>query len=496
MKIAISYPPLESGKGVPLLQQNRQFQWFNNPTVIYPVVPASAATLLKTRGYDVLWDDAIARRESYARWKEALLAQKPDLVAFESKTPTIRRFWSIVDDLKRTADWDLKIVLYGDHVTAMPEETLRNSRVDYVVTGGDYDFMLLSLAESLRGGAFDPSKLEGGVWWREGEEFRSSGSFDNRRHKLDELPCIDRDLTQWRLYAFDNGNFKHHPGTYTMAGRDCWYAKCTFCSWTTTYPKFNVRSPESVLDEVEMLVDRYGVKEIFDDTGTFPAGNWLKRFCDGIVERGLHRRVVLGCNMRFDALNLEQYRMMKKANFRFLLFGLESVNQKTLDRLRKGDDRETIVRSCSDAARAGLEPHLTVMFGYPWEDLDDVNRTVDFAQYLMRKGYAKTLQSTIVIPYPGTPLFRECRENGWLKHEDWDRYDMREPIMITPMGDETLLKACQRLYAVAFHPEFVLRRLLSIRSLDDVKFIARGVRFVWGHLKDFRPSSRRPKNPA
>ncbi len=493
MRVSISYPPLESGKGVPLLSQNRQFQWFNNPTVIYPVVPASAATLLQSRGHEVIWDDAIARRGSYADWLANLLKAKPDLVAFESKTPTIRRFWGIVDEIKARADWDLKVALYGDHVTALPEETLANCGVDFVVTGGDYDFMLLSLAEALKGGSFDPSRLEGGFWWREGDRLRSNGSFDNRRHRLDELPRIDRDLTQWRLYAYDNGNFKRHPGAYTMAGRDCWYGKCTFCSWTTTYPKFNVRSPESVLDEVEMLSDRYGVKEVFDDTGTFPAGNWLKRFCEGVVERGLNRKVVLGCNMRFDALNLEQYRMMKKANFRFLLFGLESVNQKTLDRLRKGDDRETMLRSCSDAARAGLEPHLTVMFGYPWENLEDVNRTVDFGQFLMRKGYAKTLQSTIVVPYPGTPLFSECRENGWLKTEDWDRYDMREPIMRTPMGDEMLLAACQRLYRVAFHPEFILRRLLAIRGLDDLRFIVRGVRFVLGHLKDF--SSRKNGKP-
>ena len=152
-----------------------------------------------------------------------------------------------------------------------------------------------------------------------------------------------------------------------------------------------------------------------------------------------------------------------------------------------------MLRSCSDAARAGLEPHLTVMFGYPWENLEDVNRTVDFGQFLMRKGYAKTLQSTIVVPYPGTPLFSECRENGWLKTEDWDRYDMREPIMRTPMGDEMLLAACQRLYRVAFHPEFILRRLLAIRGLDDLRFIVRGVRFVLGHLKDF--SSRKNGKP-
>ena len=55
MKIAITYPPLESDKGIPLLGQNRQFQWFNNPTYIYPMVPAYAATLWQSKGFDVTW---------------------------------------------------------------------------------------------------------------------------------------------------------------------------------------------------------------------------------------------------------------------------------------------------------------------------------------------------------------------------------------------------------------------------------------------------------
>ena len=59
MKIFVSYPPLE-GKGTPMLGQNRQFQWFHNPSFIYPMVAASTATLLKSEGHDVFWDDGIA----------------------------------------------------------------------------------------------------------------------------------------------------------------------------------------------------------------------------------------------------------------------------------------------------------------------------------------------------------------------------------------------------------------------------------------------------
>ena len=101
MKISISYPPLNSKKGTPLLSQNRQFQWFSDPTYIYPVIPASAATLLKANGYEVFWDDAIAENLTYEEWKARLIREKPDVIVIETKTPVIKRHWQIIDDLKK-----------------------------------------------------------------------------------------------------------------------------------------------------------------------------------------------------------------------------------------------------------------------------------------------------------------------------------------------------------------------------------------------------------
>ena len=64
-----------------------------------------------------------------------------------------------------------------------------------------------------------------------------------------------------------------------MSGRDCWHAKCTFCSWTTLYPTYRTRDPIDVVNEIGDLIARYGVKEIMDDSGSFPVGTWLKTFC-------------------------------------------------------------------------------------------------------------------------------------------------------------------------------------------------------------------------
>jgi len=483
MKVSISYPPIESEKGIPLLAQNRQFQFFAKPTYIYPCVPAYAATLLNQNGHEVVWDDGIAEEKRYDIWLKGFEGISPDLAMIETKTPVVKRHWKIIDDIKRVSP-DTKVVLVGDHVTALPEESFLNSKVDFVLTGGDYDFLLLNLVNWLEG----KGELEKGIWFRDGKNVKNTGKFE-LKHDLNELPFINRELTKWKLYSEKNGNFKKLPGTYTMAGRDCWHRKdggCSFCSWTTLFPQYRVRKPELVVDEIGFLIEKYGIKSVFDDSGSFPPGNWLKKFCELMIEKGYNKRIEVGCNMRFGALSLDEYKLMKKAGFRMMLSGLESASQKTLDRINKNLKIEEIVDSCKKAKKAGLEPHLTVMLGYPWEKREDAFRTFELAKSLFEKGYADTLQATIVIPYPGTSLFSECQKNGWLLTEDWEDYDMRGLVVKTETTEEDVKEITQRMYKLFFNPKYLLRKISRIRGADDLRFAFRGVRKVFGHLNDFK----------
>lgn len=483
MKVMIAYPPLESDKGIPLLGQNRQFQWFSSPTYIYPMVPASAASLLKTKGYEVIWTDGIAEGLKYNEFLDVVRVEKPDIIAMETKTPVVERHWKIVRDLKNLEETAPKVVLVGDHVTALPDETMKNCPVDFVLTGGDYDFLLTNLVDHLTKG----DALEPGIWFRENDKIGNTGHYV-LDHDLDSLPFIDRDLTQWRRYSEKNGNYKYLPGTYTMAARDCWWGRCSFCSWTTLYPgqDYRARSPQSLLDEIGILIERYGVKEVMDDSGSFPVGEWLTEFCNGMIERGYHNKIRLDCNMRFGRLKADDYLLMRKAGFRFILFGLESANQATLDRIKKNIKVSDIENGLREAKAAGLEPHITVMMGYPWEKYQDAERTVKLAREMFKKGYVDTLQATIVMPYPGTPLFRECRNNDWLVTDDWDRYDMREAIMKSPLTEGDIKALTRELYKVFMTPKFFFKKITQIRKPADIKFFWRAGWKVAGHLMDFR----------
>ena len=460
MRIAIAYPPLKSEKGVALLTQNRQFQWFSRPTYIFPVVPATAATMLKQAGHEVLFLDGIAAELTLEEFDARLAAFKPDYVVLETKTPVVKRHWAWI------AAHDYKVIMVGDHVTALPQESIEKPGVWAVIPGGDWDYGLVDFLNGDRHSGVYPFAL---------------------RESLKDTPWIDRDLVHWDLYAKKNGNFRRTPGTYIMSGRDCWHGKCTFCSWTTLYPKYRTRDPIDVVNEIEMLVSKYGVKEIMDDSGSFPVGEWLTTFCNEMIRRGLPKKVRIDCNMRFGRLTYDDYVLMRKAGFQFVLFGVESANQYTLDRFVKNLKVEDVEMGAEWAHRAGLNVHVTFMFGHAWEGKPEIANTVRLARKLLAKGWASTLQCTLTIPYPGTPLFKELEASDGLITKDWDEYDMRRAITKTPLVTEAEIKcAIQEVYRGFLQPAALWHRLTSTRTLFDFGFYYRGVRSLIGHLVDFK----------
>ena len=509
VKIAIGYPPIHSEKGAPLLSQNRQFQYFNSPTYIYPMVPAYAASNLQANGYRVFWLDGIAERKTQKQWLADLLTIKPDFLMVETKAPVVKAHWEQIKEIKKLLP-KTSLIWVGDHISYLPLEIFENSPVDFAITGGDYDFVIVNLLNHI----YQKDNLEGGVYWRKnnrqitarpklvnqlanGEKIFSSGAA-SLRHDLNSLPFVDRDLTPCKLYAYQNRNYKYTPGTYMYSGRDCWWNRCTFCVWDHTLnPVGSYRSftPERLFAEVKYVVDNYGVKEIFDDAGTMFVGNKLKRFCELLIESGYNKKVKYGCNMRFNAIpSQELYDLMGRAGFRFILYGMESGNQKTLDKLDKGTKEKDALIGPAMAKKAGLEPHVTIMLGYPWETYKDAKKTISTAKKAFQKGYYETMQATIIMPYPGTPLYREAKEKGWLLTQDYNRFDMREPVMKIPFSREKLLELEQELYLTFMTPQYILRKLSSIRSLKDFTYLFYMAKKLLGHLLDFNPAQTKAYN--
>jgi len=286
---------------------------------------------------------------------------------------------------------------------------------------------------------------------------------------FEQLPYPDRIFTdaknpRWQSY----GNYKFHPATHMMASNLCWYGKCTFCIDTAKLQageKRGVRSVDHVIEEIDDLIAQ-GYREVFDDSGTFPVGAWLEEFCKRMNEPYENKKpgmvycyrdkygrkkprkdfITIGCNMKPIKLD---YKMMANAGFRFILVGIESANQATVDRIQKGQRSEDIIPIIKSMSDAGLEPHLTSMFGYEWETHEDAMRTVNLVHYLLKKGYAKTAQASVFCP-PRT----------------------------APAPDQKGHKYIPMIYDAYKSPQFWYHKVKDMKRWEDFTYILRGARLV------------------
>lgn len=249
------------------------------------------------------------------------------------------------------------------------------------------------------------------------------------------IPCrISTNAFDKRYQVY--GNYKYHPATHMMAAVGCWHGRCSFC--VENNKKYIARPIGHVSEEVD-ICNRMGIREIFDDSGTFPIGDWLEGFCSRMIAKPY--KMVLGCNMRIQ--NVTDFSMMKAAGFRMILVGIESANQRTLDKINKGVKEDEIIPFFKKAAAAGLEPHIAVMFGYPWESKEEETKTLKLVHYLLRKGYAKTAQASIY----SVPGVSSC-DRGFVR----------------------------RIYEAGFYPDFWINKIKDVRRWEDLLYVFKGIR--------------------
>ena len=487
MRIAIIYPPIRRQGAWPHLGQNRQFRFSFSDVKIYPMVPASAATLLKKEGFTVLFLDGINLRLTLKDFEKRLADFSPDLVVIETKTPIIIFHWRYINKLKKKNPKVL-VALVGDHITALPSESFENCQVDFCLTGGDWDLGLLSLANFL---ARKKDKLTGGIFWREGKNIKNSGSL-RLLENLDLLPFIDRDLTNWQIYG---ENYLLRPCTYILSGRGCGGTgkepgACTFCVWQHTFwqRKARLRSPKNVVSEIKLLVEKYKVKEIFDDnesSGIWDQ-NWLKEFSQRMEKEGLVGQVFLSANARADSLDSKRCKILQKTGFRLLKVGLESGNEQTLKRINKKESLEQIKAGVKRAKDYGLVIMLTTMVGYPWESEKDVLKTFQIAKELMlyKTRAGDSLQSSILVPYPGTPLYEQALKEKWftIDPKDYQKFDMERPVLKTKINPGFW---CKKMWQIHLSPKFLAKSLVTIHSLDELRLLLRGAKSLLGHQRDY-----------
>jgi len=382
-----------------------------------PLGLAWIASVLEEHGHEVKIVDSPTLGLSIGDFVEIVKSWNPDIVGLSSLTPTIRLAYKAARAVK-AVDEGIKVVMGGVHVTFLWREVLEECPyVDYVVLGEGEESMP-RLVEALEGKA-ELSEVQGIALRNESGEAVWTGPW--RPVDLEKLPPPARQLLPMDKYTVFG---KPVRVVHVMASRGCPYG-CIFCATSYYFGRrVRYRRVEQVLDEVAECVDKYKTKTFaFTDDELTINRRWMESFIKGLRERGLD--IQWSCGARVDSVDERLLAKMFSSGCTMIYFGVESGSQETINKIGKRIDLKQAERVFEVIKRMGGSAVATFILGLPWETVDDMRKTVEFALKL-DPDYA---QFTYATPYPGTPLYEMAKKYDLIVDRDWSHYTTVRPVM-------------------------------------------------------------------
>ena len=446
--------------------------------VIMPLGIAYIAAVLKKNEFNVEILDCVPLKISREALGEKLKKINPDILAFTATVLTITNAIKVANYLKAILPEDTVFVIGGPHFTSLPEKTLEEACFDFGILGeGEYSF--LEFVKTIESGKKKFSEIKSLVWRENGNVIINERKLPIKN--LDEIPYPARELFFFfYFYAPMPGGYKRLPSAHMITSRGCPY-KCTFCDRSVFGNKFRARTANNVVDEIEVLVKEYGVKDIkfFDDLFTIDKKR-VMRICDEILNKKID--ISWSCSSRVDSVDLELLHKMKKAGCWMISYGIESGNQVVLDRIKKSITLEQSMQAIKWSKKVGIKTMALIIIGMPGETKQSIEDTISFAKKLS----TDVVAFYAVMVYPGNELYEIIKKEGKLLHENFGSFSClinssSSKLHYVPDGltEDYIKKSISRAYKEFYiRPSYMIRQLFSIKSMVDIKRFWRGFKAV------------------
>ncbi len=395
-----SYEGFDGGAGS-RYQGKREVRSFWYPTwLAQPAALVTQSKLVDAPAADLTLDDVRP------------MANRYDLAVLHTRSPSFPGDVQVAEALK-AENPALRIGFVGAKVAVDPVGSLLASPAIDFVAREEFDFTVAEIAEGR------PLAEVDGVTFRD-----DAGAVVHTPDRpiledMDRLPYVvdiyRRDL---RVEDYFIGYVKH-PYVSLYTGRGC-RSQCTFCLWPQTVGghRYRTRSVEHVLGEMALIPQYFPqVKEVFFDDDTFtddrPRAEEIAR---GLGQLGL----VWSCNAKAN-VPYETLKVLADNGLRLLLVGFETGNDQILKNIKKGVKVDRARQFAKDCRDLGITIHGTFIVGLPGETKETIQETIRYAKEIN----PHSLQVSIAAPYPGTALYRQAQENGWISDEDARLVDER-----------------------------------------------------------------------
>ncbi|MFH1507439.1 MAG: radical SAM protein [Candidatus Omnitrophota bacterium] len=362
-----------------------------------PIESAYLAAVLEKSGSVCYMRDYSAERKEWKDFEHDLILLKPDMLIINTTTPTIDNDMHAAFLAKRLEP-DILTVGKGAHFLVLDGDVLEKySELDVVIRGEGE----ITVAELAKGNDF---KVIDGITYR---DRKGQGIIRNRNRvfieNLDSLPFPARHLMNNKLYVrLDTGQQQ----TTIQAGRGCPYG-CIFClASKLSGKKVRLRSPDNICAEIELCLEQ-NIRNFFLRADTFTYNkDWVINVCKEIIKRNLKINWV--CNSRADTIDEAMLDAMKESGCYAVTVGIESGNQESLDKMKKGITLDQITRGVRLYRKKKIFVDGYFLTGFPWDTEKTIRDSIDFAIKLD----LDAADFHIAYPFPGTDLFELGLHHG------------------------------------------------------------------------------------
>ena len=372
------------------------------------------------------------------------VARDYDLVIIHTSTPSFPTDAMFAEDLKKQNPAVL-IGMVGAKVAVDPLNSLIASEAIDFVCREEFDYTCQDIA------AGKPFADVPGINYRAQDGSVESTGPRPMIENMDELPFVapvyKRDLKIDNYFI----GYLNYPYVSIYTGRGC-KSRCTFCLWPQTVGghRYRVRSVENVLEEVKWIRDNMPeVKELMFDDDTFtddaPRAEAIAR---GLGKLGITWSCNAKANVPYSTL-----KVMKENGLRLLLVGYESGDDQILVNIKKGVRTDFARRFNADCKKLGIKIHGTFILGLPGETEATIKKTIEYAKEIN----PHTIQVSLAAPYPGTFLYKQAVENGWLEENKTVNLVSKAGVQLAAIGYDHLSREQIYHHLEKFYREFYFR---------------------------------------
>jgi len=378
----------------------------------------------------------------------ARIAQTPsDVIGVTSTTLLYKSAMKLITIAKQ-AHPQAKTMLGGSHGTFWDENALNEYPSLDIVVRREGELTFIELLDKLQSQASLANVL--GITYRNGDKIVRNAD----RPFIEDLDSIP--FPAHHLMPLESLKRDGKILFPLISSRGCVFW-CDFCSTVRMFGRgYRWRSPKNVVDEMQLIHDKYGVKQVtFYDDAFSVDRNRVIQICDELHARKLD--MMWDCGTRVDMVDRELLQTMRNAGCFAVWLGVESGSEAILGAMNKSIKLDQTRKAYKTAHEVGLMTIANVVLGFPGETEKTARETIRFVKELN----PDDVGFYVATPYPGTPMYDEVIKNGWLRVTDFDKYDTAGPTFETPsLSMEALAKLRYKAYQDFYlRPGYVLKMM-------------------------------------